>query len=65
MILTSKIKQLLSSPKYLGEELKEGLKINSTAHKFAYKFSPPLIEISSVGLNYKQGQSFSDKKLSG
>ena len=42
MILTSKIKQLLSSPKYLGEELKEGFIINNTAHKFAYKFFPTL-----------------------
>ena len=54
MILTSKIKQLLSSPKYLGEELKEEFIINSTAHKSAYKFSPPLISIRGgvgVGLN--------------
>ena len=37
MILTSKIKQLLSSPKYLGEELKEGFiisKVGSLAHHF-------------------------------
>ncbi len=58
MILTSKIKQLLSSPKYLGEELKEGFIINCTVHKFACKFSPPLISIrggAGVGLNCKSG----------
>ena len=45
MILTSKIKQLLSSPKYLGEELKEEFIINSKAHKIACEFFPPLIKI--------------------